>query len=333
MLHTIEAVFMLEEPLPLYQKAQLTYTNADLSATTDELWQIHDLFTKEARQSYVVVSPSLLDLKIEIAHRIHRNCHFCERRCSTDRSQKPGFCGVVESKYSSEFLHYGEERELVPSHTIFFTGCTLKCVFCQNWDIARHPNAGMVCDPQALARRIHARSIAGSRNVNWVGGDPTPHISVILETMRALSTLERESGVDARFLHVPMVFNSNAYYSTEACKLLDGVIDVYLSDFKYGNDACAHRYSNVDNYVEPVTRNLLASKDKLMIRHLVMPGHIQCCTEPIVGWVREHAPDVKFNLMFQYAPYNVVNYPEMNRYLSDAERRAALNIAKGLNLI
>jgi putative pyruvate formate lyase activating enzyme len=324
---------MLEEPLPLYQKAQLTYTNADLSATTDELWQIHDLFTKEARQSYVVVSPSLLDLKIEIAHRIHRNCHFCERRCSTDRSQKPGFCGVVESKYSSEFLHYGEERELVPSHTIFFTGCTLKCVFCQNWDIARHPNAGMVCDPQALARRIHARSIAGSRNVNWVGGDPTPHISVILETMRALSTLERESGVDARFLHVPMVFNSNAYYSTEACKLLDGVIDVYLSDFKYGNDACAHRYSNVDNYVEPVTRNLLASKDKLMIRHLVMPGHIQCCTEPIVGWVREHAPDVKFNLMFQYAPYNVVNYPEMNRYLSDAERRAALNIAKGLNLI
>lgn len=117
---------MLEESLPLYRTAQLTYTNADLSATTDELWQIHDLFTKEARQSDVVVSPSLLDLKIEIAHWIHRNCHFCERRCSTDRSQKPGFCGVVESKYSSEFLHYGEERELVPSHTIFFTGWHLK---------------------------------------------------------------------------------------------------------------------------------------------------------------------------------------------------------------
>ncbi|MGZ4934729.1 MAG: radical SAM protein, partial [Halobacteriota archaeon] len=138
---------MQEEPLPLYRKAQLTFTNADLSTTTDELWQIHDLFAKGARQRDVVVSPSLLDLKIEIAHRIHRSCHFCERRCATDRAQKPGFCGVVESKYSSEFLHYGEERELVPSHTIFFTGCTLKCVFCQNWDIARHPNAGLVCDP------------------------------------------------------------------------------------------------------------------------------------------------------------------------------------------
>ncbi|MGZ4920561.1 MAG: hypothetical protein ACXV6L_10235, partial [Halobacteriota archaeon] len=75
-----------------------------------------------------------------------------------------------------------------------------------------------------------------------------------METMRALATLEREIGADAQFLNVPMVFNSNAYYSTEACKLLDGVIDVYLSDFKYGNDACAHRYSNVDNYVGTVTR-------------------------------------------------------------------------------
>jgi putative pyruvate formate lyase activating enzyme len=324
---------MREEPFPLYREAQLTYTNADLRASTDELWQIHDLCTTGDRHNDAAVGLSLLDLKIEIARRIYRNCHFCERRCYTDRAQKPGFCGVERSKYSSEFLHYGEERELVPSHTIFFTGCTLKCVFCQNWDIARHPNAGMLCDPQALARRIYARSIAGSRNVNWVGGDPTPHISIILETMRALSMLERERGIDARFLNVPMVFNSNAYYSTEACKLLDGVIDVYLSDFKYGNDACAHRYSKVDNYTGTVTRNLLASKDKLIIRHLVMPGHIQCCTEPIVGWVRENTPDVKFNLMFQYAPYNVVNYPEMNRYLSDAERRAALSIAKGLNLL
>lgn len=324
---------MQAELLPLYRKAQLTETNADLKTSTEELWQIHDLFAKGDRHSDVVITTSLLDLKIEIAQRIFHNCHFCERRCHTNRAKKPGFCGVKESKYSSEFLHYAEERELVPSHTVFFTGCTLKCVFCQNWDIARYPNAGAISDPQVIARRIYERSIVGSRNVNWVGGDPTPHIGTILETMRALATLEREIEVDARFLNIPMVFNSNAYYSAEAYKLLDGAIDVYLSDFKYGNDACAHRYSNVDNYVEIVTRNLLASKDRLMIRHLVMPGHIQCCTEPIVGWVRENAPDVKFNLMFQYAPFNVIDYPEINRFVSDIERREALNIAKGLNLI
>ncbi|MGZ4924252.1 MAG: hypothetical protein ACXV5H_09910 [Halobacteriota archaeon] len=110
---------MLEESLPLFQKAQLISTNADLSASTDDLWRVHDLFTKGGQNGDSVVGPSLLDLKIEIAHRIHQNCHFCERRCQTDRNKKPGFCGVVESKYSSEFLHYGEERELVPSHTIF----------------------------------------------------------------------------------------------------------------------------------------------------------------------------------------------------------------------
>jgi putative pyruvate formate lyase activating enzyme len=324
---------MQQEALPLYRKAQLTSTHADLNASTNELWQIHDLFTKGEQNNDVVVTPSLLDLKIEIAQRIYRSCHFCERRCSTDRAEKPGFCGVVESKYSSEFLHFGEERELVPSHTVFFTGCTFKCVFCQNWDIARHPNDGVICDPQALAQRIYARSIAGSRNVNWVGGDPTPHIGTILETMRALATLEQEAGVDARFLNVPMVFNSNTYYSAEACKLLDGVIDVYLSDFKYGNDACARRYSNVNNYVGVVTRNLFASKDRLIIRHLVMPGHVQCCTAPIVEWVRKHVPNAKFNLMFQYTPYNVIDYPEINRFVSDVERREALKIAKGLNLI
>src|SRR5674476_1356321 len=225
--HIIEAVFMLEEPLPLFRKTQLTYTNADLNGSTDDLWQIHDRFAKGGQHSDGVVSPSLLDLKIEIAQRKYQNSQFCERRCLTDRIKRPGFCGVLGSKYSSEFLHYGEERELVPSHTIFFTGCTFKCVFCQNRDIAYHPNAGVVCDPQVLARRIYARSMAGSRNVNWVGGDPTPHICMILETTRALATLERESGVDARLLNVPMVFNSNAYYSTEAHKLLDGVIDVY----------------------------------------------------------------------------------------------------------
>ena len=324
---------MRGQQLPLYRRAPMIVTSADLGAPTEELWQIHDHLLQRERQSDGGGSCSLLDLKIEIAQRISRECHFCERRCSVNRADRPGFCGVTQSRYSSEFLHYGEERELVPSHTIFFTGCTFRCVFCQNWDIARHPDAGATSDPVAFAQRIYARSKAGSCNVNWVGGDPTPHIGKILETVRALNTFARRTEVDARFLNVPMVFNSNAYYSVEASKLLDGVIDLYLSDFKYGNDSCAHRYSNADNYVRTVTRNLLASKERLMIRHLVMPGHVECCTEPIVAWVRENMPNVKFSLMFQYTPYNVAGYPEINRVLSDAERRDALSIANGLNLI
>jgi putative pyruvate formate lyase activating enzyme len=324
---------MRTEEFPLYRTVEMITTSADLGAPIEELWSIHDHLLNGERPNDSAGNSSLLDLKIEIAHRIFGECHFCERRCSVNRGERAGFCGVTQSKYSSEFLHYGEERELVPSHTIFFSGCTLKCVFCQNWDIARHPDAGAASNPAALAQRIYARSMAGSRNVNWVGGDPTPHILEILETMRVLNRLALKTEVNARFLNIPMVFNSNAYYSVEASKLLDGVIDVYLSDFKYGNDSCAHRYSNADNYVRTVTRNLLASKERLMIRHLVMPGHIKCCTGPIVTWVRENTPNAKFNLMFQYVPYNVASYPEINRFLSDAERRDALSIATGLNLI
>ncbi|MGZ7132175.1 MAG: radical SAM protein, partial [Halobacteriota archaeon] len=206
---------MHEERVPLYRRARTIETNADLSAPTGELWRVHDNFTTGKQKEAAVTTTSLLDLKIEIARRICGDCHFCERRCYTNRAERPGFCGVMRSKYSSEFLHYGEERELVPSHTIFFTGCTFQCVFCQNWEIARHPEAGTIAGVDALARRIYARSIAGARNVNWVGGDPTPHIGTILKTMRALADLEQETEVDARFLNVPMVFNSNTYYSTE----------------------------------------------------------------------------------------------------------------------
>jgi len=324
---------MREERAAQYRRARMIETNADLSAPIEELWHIHDKFATREQKETAITTASLLDLKIEIARRMCGDCHFCERRCCTNRTERPGFCGVRRSRYASEFLHYGEERELVPSHTIFLTGCTFQCVFCQNWDIARHPEAGAVADPDALARRIYARSLSGARNVNWVGGDPTPHIGTILKTMRALAELEQKMEVSPRFLNLPMVFNSNTYYSAEASKLLDGVIDIYLSDFKYGNDRCAKRYSHVDNYTNTVTRNLLSSQDRVMIRHLVMPGHVQCCTRPIIAWVRETMRNVKFNLMFQYTPHNVTDYPEINRFVSDVERREATNIAKGLNLI
>ncbi len=319
--------------VPRYKTAHSLETYANLSAPTDELWYIHDRAHFEKCDTDATANVSLLDLKIELAERIYHDCHFCERRCGVNRATTPGFCGVLDSKYSSEFLHYGEEDELVPSHTIFFTGCTFKCVFCQNWDIARHPLAGTPADPERLAQRIHERTREGSRNVNWVGGDPTPHVPTILKTLRALATLSRRNDVDVRPIHTPAVFNSNTYYSRETMKLLDGVIDTYLSDFKYGNNTCARRYSYVETYVETVTRNLLASREQLIIRHLVMPGHFSCCTRPIIEWVRDAMPEVRFNLMFQYTPYNAAPYPEINRYLSDAERRDALHAAKGLILI
>lgn len=264
---------------------------------------------------------SVLDAKVARAREVTSSCRFCERRCGADRlAGETGTCGVgAVSRIASEYLHMGEEPELVPSHTIFFAGCTMRCVYCQNWDLAMDASAGLVADPVQLARRVEQRRAEGARNINVVGGDPTPNILTILDMLGALEVDE------------PLVFNTNMYLSDETLDILDGMVDVYLADFRYGNDACARRYSDVDRYWSTVTRAFerAAQHADVMLRHLVLPGHLECCTEPIMAWVAEHLPGVYFNLMFQYRPeYQAPRYPEIDRRLTPAERERALDLAR-----
>ena len=267
--------------------------------------------------------PSLLDVKIELARRMLTSCICCERRCGADRSVgKTGFCGVPrESKYTSDFLHMGEEPELVPSHTIFFSGCNFECVYCQNWDIAMDARAGMQAEPEMLAAVLQEGVAQGSRNANFVGGNPDPHLYTILRTIKL-------AGDAARFL--PMVWNSNMYTSAEAMSILDGVIDVYLGDFRYGNDSCAQELSGVEGYFEVVSRNfgLAFGSAEVMVRHLVLPGHLECCTRPVMEWASRNMPGVYFNLMFQYRPeYRAGLYPTIDARLTPQERAKALTMA------
>ncbi len=294
-----------------------------------ELWEIHDnamwLFYEKLegidsiKELPPPVESSLLALKGEIADRILESCIFCERRCGANRRKKElGYCRCeAVSHYSAEFQHFGEEPELVPSHTIFFTGCNFSCVYCQNWEISTSPQSGISILPEELARIITLRRAYGSKNVNFV--TPTPHTHVILKILNALK------------VNVPVVWNSNMYYSQEISKLLEGVVDVYLGDFRYGNDECAGKYSNAPDYLRVVTRNFKKAytSGEILLRQLVLPGHIECCTRPIVEWTKEHIPKVRFNLMFQYRPnYRAYEYPEINRSLSPEEMRMALDIVK-----
>ena len=253
----------------------------DPRASEEQLWEEHERGLRELRRVQKRIDEeklqlediprppsSLLDLKVELALRVLRSCKFCERRCGVNRSVgQRGVCGVgVKPRIASEFMHYGEEPELVPSYTIFFNGCTFKCVFCQNWDISQYPDGGTAAEPRALALLVKGARRAGARNVNWVGGDPTPNLHAVLETLRACDT------------NIPSVWNSNMYLSEVGMWLLAGTQDVYLTDFKYGNDRCAERLSKVKRYFEVVSRNhLLAHQDaELIIRHLVMPNHVEC---------------------------------------------------------
>ncbi|MCL5985675.1 MAG: radical SAM protein [Actinobacteria bacterium] len=270
----------------------------------------------------------MLRWPLQFARDILQNCQFCEFRCRVDRTNEEyGNCAVSDkSRISSEFLHFGEELELIPSHTIFFSGCNFRCVFCQNHDISTQPLAGIRIGENELAEIILRRNRQGARNVNLVGGDPIPNLHFIMSLV---------SRFDENFKYIPVVWNSNVYHTPEASQVLDYFVDVYLADFKYGNDDCARRLSGVNNYLEVVTRNLrhADAQADIMIRHLVLPNHLGCCSEPVLRWIKENLPNCYFNLMFQYRPCHLAyNYPEIARPLNGDEIRMATMLARKIGV-
>ena len=271
-----------------------------------------------------------LGSKIKAADVLSSPCRICERGCGVHREAgKKGACEVLEPMVSSEFLHFGEEPELVPSHTVFFAGCNFMCAFCQNWDISQDPAFGRKVAPGTLAGAIRE---AGGINVNWVGGEPTPNLPYVL---RVMAELEQND------VRLAQVWNSNMYMSVEAMDILKGVIDIYLSDFKYGNDDCARRLSDVDRYFGVVSRNhrIAASQCEILLRHLVLPGHLECCTKPVLDWVASNIPKdiLRVNVMDQYHPDHLVlrdkdKYKELARRLPSQEFLKAIEYARGLGL-
>ncbi len=311
-----------ENKIPKYIQCKHKTIDFDTTAKTDILWKKHDNLLKNKKLIDIELEQSLLDLKIELASRIFKQCHFCERRCGVDRRKETGNCRVKHTKITSEFLHMGEETVLIPSYTLFFSGCTFHCVFCQNWDISQQ-NIGVYIKPAILAKMIEDRKKQGARNVNWVGGDPTPNLLYILEVLKKSTT------------NMPQVWNSNMYCSTETMKLLKGVIDVYLTDFKYGNDKCAKHLSKVEKYTEVVKRNhkIAYENGEVIIRHLVMPNHIECCSKPILKWIAENLPNSIVNIMAQYRPeYKAMNYDDISRSISNEEFMQVKDYANQLGI-
>jgi len=293
-----------------------------ITDSTDNLWKIHNSITKNIKLVDIEPKQSLLDLKIELSSRIFKNCCFCERRCGADRTKNSGHCSVKQPHIASEFLHIGEERVLVPSHTIFFSGCTFNCVFCQNWDISQN-DSGIYVKPYRLVEIIQNRKMQGSRNVNWVGGDPTPNLHYISKVLKICNE------------NIPQVWNSNMYCSTETMALLNNVIDLYLTDFKYGNDKCAKRLSNVNNYLEIIKRNhkIATENGMMIIRHLVMPNHVDCCSKPILDWIADNLSNAVVNVMSQYRPeYKAYDYQDISRSISMDEFLKAKDYAEELNI-
>jgi putative pyruvate formate lyase activating enzyme len=269
---------------------------------------------------------SFLDLKIEIAKRILQNCHFCTRRCSINRLEgEVGYCKCgSQIAVSSIFEHMGEEPELVPSGTIFTMGCTMQCKHCQNYTISQWIENGEVYKPEDLATQVEQLRRNGCRNANLVGGEPTPWLQQWLETFKHVN------------MNVPVVWNSNGYYSPEAARLLAGFTDVYLLDFKYGPAECAEEISDSPSYWDVCTRNHSEAKKygELIIRVLVLPNHLECCTKPILQWIAKNlGTETRVNVMFQYRPeWRAFEIPELRRRLTQEEMEHAVQLARSVNL-
>jgi putative pyruvate formate lyase activating enzyme len=305
--------------------------------TTERLRELHGDFLEKYNRFEAIsdggqcskplkVKRSFLDLKIELGKRIMVSCHFCERRCGSNRlTGGKGECKVGNDfSVSSCFPHLGEEPELVPSGTVFTLGCTIRCIHCQNWEISQWQERGTTVDPTGMALLVEKLKEQGCRNINMVGGDPTPNCWLWIKTMSQVES------------NIATVWNSNSYYSRETADLLAGFIDLYLLDFKFGNDSCATEVSGAPDYWEASTRNhLMANRHgELIIRVLVLPEHNECCTKPILKWIAGNlGPWTRVNLMFQYRPeWRARERKELRRRLNSEEIEEAQEIARKAGL-
>ena len=332
--------------MPKFKIAKLIPISIPLDSPEEELWKEHiraaesfrkmlmylDLGREKPAEICMPHSNTYLDLKIELCKRLAGRCRLCQRRCAVNRlKDEKGFCRIgKESFVSTSFLHMGEESVLVPSGTVFFSGCNFgPCVFCQNYDISGDPYNGRVVGPARLAEIATQLKLEGAHNINWVGGSPTPNLHNIVESLKYLD------------VDICQLWNSNFYMSSESTELLLDVIDFWLPDMKWHDDECALKYSRVKDYWGVVSQNHRTVHDRgggeMIVRHLVMPGHIDCCTKPILEWISKNIPKALVNIMGQYRPCYLVcshkEYAELNRRPSQEEMEQAYSYADNLDLL
>jgi putative pyruvate formate lyase activating enzyme len=236
----------------------------------------------------------ILSERVDQAKSHYRRCLLCEHRCAVDRtSGERGECKAgAEARVFRHRVEYGEELELVPSHLFYLSGCDLRCSFCIAEANAFDPRRGRTLTPAYFSEAVAWGRERHARNVQWVGGEPTIHLPAILEAMAGCDDLP------------PVVWKSDFHGTPEAFDLLSGLVQTYVADFKFGNNECARRICGTDNYVDVVGRNLkiAATHGNLIIRHLLLPGHFECCYRPVVEWVRRHLPNAKFSIRDGYLP-------------------------------
>jgi putative pyruvate formate lyase activating enzyme len=293
----------------------------------------------------MVVSPSYIALhrqgilieRVQVAQELLRECTVCPRLCRVNRFEsREGWCQTNALPVVSAYHpHFGEEAILVGRHgsgTIFLTSCSLRCVFCQNWEIS-HLRLGEEVSHRRLAEMMVELQTQGCHNINFV--TPTHMVPQILAALPAAIDMG---------LSIPLVYNTGGYDRVETLRLLDGVVDIYMPDVKYMDPAHAKRYSGAEDYpqivraaVKEMHRQVgdLVINEKglaergLLVRHLVMPNGVSDTPQVMRFLAQEVSPHTYVNLMDQYHPYgDAYRYPEIARPLTPEEFEEALEATR-----
>lgn len=285
----------------------------------------------------------LLKKRIATGQELMKECCLCPQECRVDRNLMPGkVCGIDrKAQVSSYFPHFGEEiclRGFRGSGTIFFYGCNLHCAFCQNWEISNSTN-GYPISAANLASMMIELQDQGCHNINFV--TPSHVVVPILESL----PYAIEKG-----LVIPLVYNTSGYDNLTALKLLDQIVDIYLTDVKFLDINSAKRYLDAPDYPTVVRRNLQEmhrqvgdlvldsngiAQRGLLIRHLLMPGHTSDTSQILNFIANELSTDTAINIMTQYRPQHLVNgnrLSEINRTVTSLEYQKGVEIARAAGL-
>ena len=267
-------------------------------------------------------------------------CDICPRKCGINREKDElGFCQMKDKiKIARYSLHYWEEPIIsgeTGSGTIFFSGCNLKCIFCQNYKISRE-NIGKEISAERLKEICLELQNMGANNINLVTG--THFLPLIKDAL----ILAKKEG-----LTIPIVYNTSSYENVESLKEMEGLIDIYLPDLKYYDNKLAENFSLANNYFEiatnaikemvrqtgkPVIENNIMKKG-VIVRHLLLPNHLED-SKKIIKYLHDtYNEDIYISIMNQYTPIKKFDkYPELNRTLTDKEYDELVNYACDLNI-
>jgi putative pyruvate formate lyase activating enzyme len=259
------------------------------------------------------------------ARELLADCRLCGHDCGVNRlAGEKGLCHAgAETRYFSAQAEVSDEIELIPSFAVALSGCDMRCDFCITGKESWNPQAGLGFSAVEMAVRAQAALRNGAKTIMVLGGEPTIHLPAALELVAHLPGSAK------------LVWKTNAHGSAAARELLEGMFDVWLADLKFGNDVCAQRLAKTPDYVRVAQENLLwaGGHSELIVRHLLMPGHVECCWQPVAEWLARHLPGVKVNLRSGFWPaWHATRHRELCGTVTESESARAFELAQGLGL-